>query len=134
MYTFSRRLVLTLALPILLLFLGALALYADADFAARSNDFSRSGERTTEVVTTKLVVAIPPHMDETTLHALLARGGVTLDCWLPRLGLALVDAPAGRAAAAAAALAAEPGVDFVTEHRQSVQMADTPLDQYFSQQ
>ena len=134
MYTFSRRLVLTLALPILLLFLGALALYADADFAARSNDFSRSGERTTEVVTTKLVVAIPPRMDETTLHALLARGGVTLDCWLPRLGLALVDAPAGRAAAAAAALAAEPGVDFVTEHRQSVQMADTPLDQYFSQQ
>ena len=72
--------------------------------------------------------------DRPALDALLARHGATLDRWLPRLGLALINIPVGREAAAAEALSAEPLVDFATEHRRSVRVADTPLDQYFSQQ
>jgi subtilisin family serine protease len=82
----------------------------------------------------RLIVAVPTSTSEATLVNLLARCGATLDRWLPRLGLALADVPAGQEARVAAIVAADPAVDFVTEHRGSVRIADVPLDQYFPQQ
>ncbi|MCX6030199.1 MAG: S8 family serine peptidase [Chloroflexi bacterium] len=136
MHTRSFRLTLTLALPVLLLLLGALALQADVDPQSAQADFAMVAAVSTAGTPApgKLVVAVASGTDEATLIALLSREGATLDRYLPRLGLALVDVPPGDEARATGALAADPQVDFVTGHRKSVRMADVPLDQYFGQQ
>ena len=65
---------------------------------------------------------------------LLARDGARLEAWLPRLGLARVVMPIGRETSVAAALDAEPAMDFVTPDRNLAHIADVPLDEFWGQQ
>ncbi len=129
-----RRLALSLALPIVLIALGLWAAQAAAGVEPSPSRALAAATASVPAAPGKLVVAVPPGTDRAALVAILARGGAMLDRWLPRLGLALVDVPAGAEATAADALRGDPLVDFVTEHRKSVRIADVPLDQYFSQQ
>jgi hypothetical protein len=82
----------------------------------------------------RLVLGLPAGFSNEALRALLDRHGITLQRWLPRLGLALVSVPAGQEDFLAQALSAEPAVQFATRHRKSVSVADIPLDEYWGQQ
>ena len=82
----------------------------------------------------RLVVGVPPGFDEDILRVELARGGMRLESWLPRLGLALVVMPIGQEFSAAATLDAVPAIDFVAPHRRLARVADVPLDPYWSEQ
>ncbi|PKO23825.1 MAG: hypothetical protein CVU38_02175 [Chloroflexi bacterium HGW-Chloroflexi-1] len=124
-----RRLTLSLALALSLLAGGGLALHSAAAPLAPAAPASDTAAQPG-----KLVLAVPPGADEATVRALAARGGATLDRWLPHLGLALLSVPAGQGALTAQALAAQPGVDCVTGYRKSVRAADVPLDEYYPQQ
>lgn len=82
----------------------------------------------------KLVISVPAGLNEATLRSLAARHGATVERWLPRLGLALLDVRVGDERAASTALATEDLVEFVAEHRALAHIADTPADEYWNQQ
>lgn len=87
--------------------------------------------------TGKVVVAFAgTGRSEAEVAAELAGHGLALEKWLPELGLAraAVLGGVGAAAAAASALSAEAGVDYVAEERLSVQVAEAPADEWWSQQ
>ena len=133
MHDVLRRLALSLLLPIILLSLGLVV----ADAAAQSDQPPRASPSTVSAeasVPGRLVIAVPPGTERSRLDATLARRGAELERWLPELGLALVNIPVGAEAQAARILRDDSLTDFVAEHRKMVQIADLPLDQYFSQQ
>ncbi len=120
-----QRLLLSLALAVALIVSGAvMPVQAEADaFHARA-----AGEPS------RLVLGLTPGLDESSVRALAAQQGAELERWLPELGLARIAVAAGSKEAAAQALAAEPDVEFVTEDRRTVEVAEAPLDEHWSQQ
>lgn len=81
-----------------------------------------------------LVLGLTPGLDEARARALAAERGAELERWLPELGLARMAVAAGSQEATTQGLAAEPGVNFVAEDRRSAEVAETPLDEHWSQQ
>jgi thermitase len=132
-----QRLALSLALAVGLLSTGGLVLRASA--TPRMGPVTPSAETpfAAEINATAaghLVVDVKPGLDEEVLRAELARAGMRLEDWLPRLGLALVAMPVGQELAAADTLDATPAVDFVAPHRKLAGVADVPFDPYWSEQ
>lgn len=120
-----QRRLLSLALAVALIVTGAvMPVQADEDvFDARA-----------AAQPIRLVLGLTPGLDESSVRALAAERGAELERWLPELGLARIAVAAGSKDAAAQGLAAEPDVDFVTEDRRSVEVAEAPLDEHWSQQ
>ena len=132
-----RRLALSLALALGLLSAGGLVLRVGATPRTRPVPPSAETQFVVEVNATapgRLVVGVTPGLDADVLRAELARAGMRLESWLPRLGLALVAVSVGQELAAAEALDAAPAVDFVAPHRRLAGVADVPLDPYWSEQ
>lgn len=87
--------------------------------------------------TGKVIVAFSrAGLTEAQAAAILARHGLQLEMWLPELGLARASAPTGTGAAPSAlsALEEEQEVQYATQERRSVEVADTPNDEYWSEQ
>lgn len=128
------RLILSLLVPFVLLSLSLIA----ADAAAQGDQPHRALPSPVGSVGTnirsKLVIAVSPGADRRALDAILTRNGVTLEHWLPELGLALVNMRVGMETQAAEMLRNDRWVDFVAEHIKAVRIADVPLDQYYPQQ
>ena len=132
-----RRLALSLALAVGLLSTGGLVLRAGATPRMGPVPPPAETQFAAEINATapgRLVVGVTPGLDEDVLRAELARAGMRLESWLPRLGLALVAVSVGQELAAAETLDAAPAVDFVAPHRRLAGVADVPLDPYWSGQ
>ena len=137
MIVIVRRVGLSLVLALSLLGAGGLVLQAVATPRTEPMPPSVETQFAAEISSTapgRLVVGVTPGLDEDVLRAELARAGMGLESWLPRLGLALVAMPAGQELAAVETLDAAPAVDFVAPHRKLAGVADVPLDPYWSEQ
>ncbi len=84
----------------------------------------------------RLTVAMPnTNASEAEVVTVLARHGLTLERWLPGLGLARASVRGGASVAAAvAALETNPQIEYATEERLSATVADTPQDEYWGEQ
>ncbi len=85
--------------------------------------------------TDRLTVAFDnPNLSQTEAAAILAQHGLHLDKWLPGLGLARVSVGGSAQAAAVSALDADPQIQYATQERRSASIAETPGDEFWSQQ
>jgi subtilisin family serine protease len=83
----------------------------------------------------RLIVAFPNrYVSEAEVQAVLGRHGLVLERWLPELRLARAVVRAGAEAAAAGVLSQDAAIDYATQERLSVELADAPQDEYWGQQ
>jgi subtilisin family serine protease len=129
------RLVLSAMLAVLVMSSGRIPGNAAVVQKAAGPDRPKALADAQPAVSGHLIVAFADRgQSKTQVAAELAQRGLALEQWLPELGLARATVRSGSEGAAISALDQDPAIDYVTEERRSVQVADTPQDEYWSGQ